>query len=247
MHSLPYVSLFHLVSWWCQEGEVGFLPGDRIAVLREVCLVAGAWAGSSLLQLAVILWRVAGRRVLLGREEAASLSLCQVSKWLCWTWWEDLEGSRVGGMLNFCSNCEELDAAGVVGIFPGIFLVETTCTELFGKCSFCCWQIAVWGCSWGREGSDRGLCCWPADLEGETEGSWDLVRGKVEGRRRVHMPGLSRASGNPVPVWISIASWQLDSESTPKFKHLLSSWQHPITVCLLDPAHKIFIMLSLNV
>lgn len=29
-------------------------------------------------------------------------------------------------MLNFCSNCEELDAPGVVGIFPGIFLVETT-------------------------------------------------------------------------------------------------------------------------
>lgn len=43
------------------------LPGDRIAVLREVRLVAGVWAGSSLLQLAVSLSRVTGRRIVLGK------------------------------------------------------------------------------------------------------------------------------------------------------------------------------------
>lgn len=157
MPSQPHVSLFHLVSWWCQEGEVALLPGDRSAVLREVCLVAGAWAGSSLLQLALILWGVAGRRVLLGREEAASISLCQVSQCLCWTWWEDLEGSRVGEMLNFCSNCEGLDAAGVVGDFPG----GKDLHRAFWQMSFCCWQVAGWGCSWGREGTS-GACA--ADL-----------------------------------------------------------------------------------
>lgn len=78
-YSLAYLSLFHFVSRWCQEEDVVLLPSDRIAVLKEVHLVAGIWAGSSLLQLAIFLWRVTDKRVLLGKQEAASLSTCQAS------------------------------------------------------------------------------------------------------------------------------------------------------------------------
>lgn len=78
-------------------------------------LVAGVWAGSSLPQLAVILRRVPGRRVTLGRQGAASFPHARCHKVFAGPGGKIL---RWGGMLNLCPNWEDLEASGTVGDFP---------------------------------------------------------------------------------------------------------------------------------
>lgn len=112
---------------------------------------------------------------------------------------------RHGGMLNVCSNWEDLEAAGLVGDFPGRSGSHSALWQIY-----CCrWLVAGWGFAAEAERRVSGcFCCcqwWgcPDQLscKEKQKGIWGtLPGGKVEERVRVHVPGLPRASGHPSPA-----------------------------------------------